>query len=73
LFLQLIYSKGGVSQRKITLGGHVGEKVKNHRFKASVGSGESGTRDQPRVFDYAFYCRTWAGLLCKFVPPHTSL
>jgi len=30
LFLQLIQSKGGVSQRKITLGGRNGEKVKNH-------------------------------------------
>jgi len=30
LFLQLIQSKGGVSKRKITLGGRDGEKVKNH-------------------------------------------
>jgi len=39
-------------------------------FKSSVGSGDSGTA---RVFDYALYCRTWACLLCIFVPPPTSL
>jgi len=26
-----------------------------------------------RVFDYDLYCRTWACLLCTFVPPLTSL
>jgi len=33
LFLQFIKSKGGVSQRKTTLGGRDGEKVKSHCSK----------------------------------------